>query len=95
MEELLIEESTFDPCLLYRNDSDTKKGGCFGIVGVQTNDTLVTTNPPFIALEEVKIIAAKLLCKPRKQLTPTDPISFNGALIQVLSDGTLLLNQEN
>ena len=38
--ELSIEQSTYDPCLLYSNEP-------FGVIGLQTDDTLFLTDNEF------------------------------------------------
>ena len=85
-----MEQSTYDPCLLYRNDESS-----FGIIGLQTDDTLILANQEFARLEQAKIEAEKLLSKDREPLSADKPIKFNGGLIQVLPTGDLLLSQEN
>jgi hypothetical protein len=49
--ELDMATSTYDPCLLITS-SDTS---IFGIVGMQTDDTLIIETPKFLSLEEKKI----------------------------------------
>ena len=66
--------STFDNCLLYREDRSA-------LVGLQTDDSLIAATPEFIALEDTKLKKAKFLAKPTKQLTPTHPVSFNRFII--------------
>lgn len=46
-------QSTFDPCLLH-----TEKSDLFGVVGIQTDDTLFTGNNKFVNLENNEIIKA-------------------------------------
>ena len=41
-----MSQSTYDPCWLYSNDP-------FGIVGLQTDDTLFTADASFADLEEL------------------------------------------
>ena len=78
-------QSTYDPCLLYRNDD------CFGIVGLQTDDTLILANKSFADLEQEKLDVAKLTSKAREPLSTDKPIKFNRGLIQLLPTGELLL----
>ena len=58
-----MTQSTYDPCLLY-----TSTNG-FGVVGLQTDDTLFLADPEFANTEEVKLQKAKFLAKEREQLT--------------------------
>ena len=63
LQELQMTQSTYDPCLLY-----TSTNG-FGVVGLQTDDTLFLADPEFANAEEVKLQKAKFLAKEREQLT--------------------------
>jgi hypothetical protein len=54
--ELGMDQSTFDPCLVYRKEP-------FGVVGIQTDDTLFTGDIEFAALEAEKIKKAQFLAK--------------------------------
>ena len=40
--KLSMDQSTYDPCLLHVNDSTS-----FGVIGLQTDDTLILANSPF------------------------------------------------
>jgi hypothetical protein len=86
-EKLSMTESTFDPCLLYSHNIG------FGIVGLQTDDTLFLGDYTFATAEEVKLKEAGFLAKEREKLTPTTPIKFNGGQIK-LEDGVIVLTQE-
>ena len=68
--------SSFDPCLLITNQ--TGKDG-FGIVGMQTDDTLILSTATFSAKEEKKLEQAKFRAKPKTILTEGTPFDFNGA----------------
>jgi hypothetical protein len=58
-----MEQSTYDPCLLY-----TLTNG-LGIIGLQTNDTLFLADKTFADAKEAKLQDAKFMAKLRKQLT--------------------------
>jgi hypothetical protein len=73
--KLKMEQSTYDPCLLY-----TLSNG-LGIVGLQTDDTLFLADQTFADAEETELREAKFLAKPREQLTEQTPVKFNGGLI--------------
>jgi len=73
--KLKIEQSTYDPCLLY-----TPSNG-LGIIGLQTDDTLFLADQTFADTEETELREAKFLAKPREQLTEQTPVKFNGGLI--------------
>jgi hypothetical protein len=84
--KLQMEQSTFDPCLLHSNDP-------FGLVGLQTDDTLLLASKNLADLEEDELQKAGFLAKDREQLTVDTPLKFNGGLIQLLPDG-ISLTQE-
>ena len=67
-------ESTYDFCLLYRH-------GFFGIVGLQTDDTLMLADEAFAAKEEGAI--KKFLTKSRSCFTSIETIKFNGLKIEL------------
>ncbi|KHJ31689.1 hypothetical protein EV44_g3301 [Erysiphe necator] len=85
-EKLSLIPSTFDPCLLCSSDSDADE---FGVVGLQTDDTLFLANQKFADKEENEIKKAKLIAKDRKpslknlklvQPHPTDILNSRGKL---------------
>jgi hypothetical protein len=88
VKELSMAQSTYDPCLLHINDSTS-----FGIVGLQTNDTLFLANSAFATAEQEKVEKAKFLTKEREQLAPDHPIKFNGGIIRQ-QNGTITPTQE-
>jgi hypothetical protein len=95
-------ESTFDSCLLhiklisqiefieFINQSSFISN--FGIVDLQTDDTLILVDDEFATLEEKKLTRARLTFKKREKLISTISIKFNDDLIS-LSDNSLLLAQ--
>lgn len=76
-EKLGMETSTYDPCLLHCTDPEQG----FGVIGMQTDDTLIVADDTFAAREEEEVKRAKLICKPREHLTSEKPLKFNGAII--------------
>ena len=86
LNELGMSQSTYDPCLLYRNKP-------FGVVGLQTDDTLFVGDAEFADEEQNNLKKAQFLAKDRDQLTPDKPIKFNGGLIRTDADG-ITLTQE-
>jgi hypothetical protein len=56
-----METSTYDSCLLFRNDNTH-----FGIIGLQTDDTLIVADEQFASVEEEKVQKARFECKPAK-----------------------------
>ena len=87
-ENLGMEESTYDPCFLYRS-------GPFGIVGMQTDDTLILADNDFANKEEAEIKVAKIITKDREHLTSTQPLKFNGAQIKLDSEVIVLTKKSH
>ncbi|RAL61503.1 hypothetical protein DID88_009542 [Monilinia fructigena] len=85
-DKLNMTQSTYDPCLLYSNDS-------IGIVGLQTDDTLIVAVERFAHLEQEQLGKAHFMAKNREQLTEDHPLKFNGGLITLKGD-KIYLNQE-
>lgn len=71
-----MKTSTYDPCLLI---SDKKE--IFGLVGMQTDNTLILGNKNFILLENDEIINANLIAKPIQTLSSENPLVFNGCIL--------------
>jgi hypothetical protein len=88
LQKLRMTQSTYDPCLLH-----TATNG-FGIVGLQTNDTLFLADPDFARNEETELQKAKFLAKDREQLTTQRSIKFNGGNITLQKDNSISLTQE-
>ena len=55
LEQLGMHQSTFDPCLLFYNNKNDKNDNGFGIVGMQTDDTLLLTDEAFAEAEENRL----------------------------------------
>jgi len=86
LEKLHMSQSTYDPCLLYTNNG-------FGVVGLQTDDTLLLADETFAESEEMRLKEAKFLAKDREKLTHSTPIKFNGGHIRLEKD-SITLTQE-
>jgi hypothetical protein len=76
-----MEQSTYDPCLLYSNRP-------FGVVGLQTNDTLFVGDDDFAEKEQTGLEKAKFMAKEREWLSSTHNLKFNGGIIE--TDGTAI-----
>jgi hypothetical protein len=76
---LNMTESTYDPCLLFTNQNES-----FGVVGMQTDDTLMLGDDRFAELEESELEKAKLMSKKREMLIIFTPIKFNGGVISLI-----------
>ncbi len=81
-------ESTYDSCLLYIAVSNKS----FGVVGLQTDNTLILTDDIFAAIKEKELKEAKLLAKDREKLTLNTPIKFNGFYIRLADDNSLFFS---
>jgi hypothetical protein len=87
-DKLDIETLAFDPCLLI-----TKDGTDFGIVGMQTDDTLNVGTQGFIDKEEDKLQQAKMKAKPRTILNAGSSSDFNGCHVNV-TDNMVTITQK-
>jgi hypothetical protein len=83
---LSMEQSTYDPCLLYSNQP-------FGVVGLQTDDTLFVGDDGFAEKEQLGLEKAQFLAKERERLTTTHDLKFNGGIIHT-DDTSITLTQE-
>jgi hypothetical protein len=86
-EKLRMTQSTYDPCLLF-----TRERPGFGIVGLQTDDTLFAADATFAAREDSELKKANFEAKPCETLTPTHPLKFNGAIIET-RDSKICISQ--
>jgi len=84
--KLGISQSIYNPCLLYRNKP-------FGIVGLQTDNTLFVGDAEFADEKQNNLKKAQFLAKNRDQLTFDKPIKFNKGLIYTDAD-SITLTQE-
>lgn len=75
---LKMTTSSYDSCLLFNNNNDT-----FGIVGLQTDDTLFVANKRFVELEKQNLLHAGFEAKPCEILTNQNPLTFNGSNITI------------
>lgn len=82
-----MAQSTYDPYLLYSNAP-------FGVVGLQTDDTLILASDEFAAQEQTQLEKAGFLAKERERLTPAHDLKFNGAVVHMDESGDITLTQE-
>ncbi|KAI0991798.1 hypothetical protein K3495_g16389, partial [Podosphaera aphanis] len=91
-ENLRMVSSTYDPCLLYTNSSIS---GCvFGLIGMQTDDTLILCDDEFARREEFELAKANIPAKPRDLLSHSNPLAFNGCLLSLLENGEINLRSK-
>jgi len=84
VDELSMDQSTYDPCLLFSTQP-------FGLVGLQTDDTLFVGDADFAKEEQEKLEKARFLAKEREQLTPSHDLKFNSGIIYLDDDGITLI----
>jgi hypothetical protein len=85
-----MNQSTYDPCLLYTpTTTPTVNHTGFGIIGIQTDDTLILADTTFTTQEADKLKKAQFLSKEREQLTQSHPVKFNGGNIS-LEDNSII-----
>lgn len=87
---LEMETSRYDSCLLVKTDGPELSG----IVGMQTDDTLIMGTNGFATLETKKVRQAGFRCKPKTRLTPEAPMEFNGCRVTIDND-SIHLRQKN
>jgi hypothetical protein len=81
-----MKQSIYDLYLLY-----CIGGSQFGVVALQTDDTLFLADTSFADAEESKLRKARFSTKERTILTTTTLLKFNGGLIQLYTDGSISL----
>ena len=74
-EKLFITISTYNPCFLITIKE------VFGLVGIQTNNTLILVLEEFSVLEDNKLSKVKLLIKFKEALVLETPLIFNGCVL--------------
>ena len=89
-DQLKMKTSTYDPCLLISKGND----GGFGVVGMQTDDTIGLSDSDFAERENHELKVADFKAKPIEQLSHNKPITFNGCILQLSQDGTIALKQK-
>lgn len=84
---LQMQTSTYDPCLLISKPRATG----FGIVGMQTDDTLGLSDRAF-ADNDAKELRFK--AKDKQVLNIDNSIDFNGCIVKIDDNGTITLRQK-
>src|SRR6266536_3680221 len=83
-----MTQSTYDPCLLHTSTNR------FGLIKLQTDDTLFLADLEFAHNEETELQKAKFLAKDREKLTTEHLIKFNSGQINLQKDNLIRLTQE-
>jgi hypothetical protein len=90
LDKLRMAQSTYDPCLMYSTNNTS-----FGLVRLQTDDTLIVADNTFTEAEEVELQKAGFIAKKREQLTKGNKLKFNGRDITLQSDNSITITQES
>jgi hypothetical protein len=81
-----MSTSSYDPCLLITNGNPET----FGIVGLQTDDTLAIGTSAFSSAEEAALQKANFRAKPKDRLSKDVPLEFNGCTLTLRGNDILL-----
>ena len=76
---------TFNPCFLI-----TTTGTPFGIIGMQTDNTIILGDKQFSALKEDELVKTKLMVKPKERLDLITLLLFNGCILSLNKDSIAL-----
>ena len=87
--KLLITTSTFNPCFLI-----IATGTPFGIVGMQTDNTIILGDSQFSALKKNELVKANLTVKPKEKLNLTAPLLFNRCILSLNKDSIALRQKD-
>ncbi|KAH8193590.1 hypothetical protein TruAng_012245 [Truncatella angustata] len=88
-ENLNMDTSTYDSCLLLSKDSSYE----FGITALQTDDTLSFGTESFSRREEEEMQKAGFRTKPKTALSHDNPLEFNGSRIEMDGEDILFLQK--
>jgi len=77
--------SIFNPYFLI-----TTMGTPFRIIGMQTNNIIILGDDQFLALKEDELVKANLIVKPKKKLSLTILLLFNGCILSLNKDSITL-----
>jgi hypothetical protein len=58
----------------------------FGIVSIQTDNTIILVDKRFLAREKEELKQAKYITKPKEKLTIINPLLFNGCILLFQGD---------
>ena len=89
LKKLQMVTSTYDPCLLISSVENDQ----FGLIGMQTDDTIGLTTATFSQREEEKLVEAAFKAKPKEVLEVDKPLIFNGGIVSLDGD-CLILRQK-
>lgn len=87
--QLKMSTLKYDPCLLIIKD-----GQPFGVVNMQTNDTLILSIAAFLLLKDKKRKLASFWAKPKILLLTDTPLEFNGARLTLDNDSITMCQKD-
>lgn len=95
IENLNMVSLTYNPCLMVVNKNATNHG--FGMVGMQTNDTLIVASPDFSTKEQKEIEKAKFDTKEKQVLSSKSLLNFNGCIVTMKDEkaGYICIHQKS
>ena len=82
-DKLFMTTSTYDPYLLI-----TITENSFGIVRMQTDDTIILADERFSTLEENELLNVKFTVKSKEKLISDSPLIFNRCVL--VQDGNVM-----
>ncbi|KAK6218082.1 hypothetical protein QIS74_02513 [Colletotrichum tabaci] len=88
-ENLEMASSTYDPCLLLPSEDNAD----FGMVGMQTDDTIGLSDSSFDAREGDELAQASFSAKPKTYLSVDDKLLFNGGIVAMASSESTVITQ--
>jgi hypothetical protein len=92
-EKLKLQQSSYDPCLLSALDLSAFDDSIYAIIGLQTDDTLLTYNIVFKDKEQEELKKAQFPAKPLQKLAINSPLKFNGMTLTKSPEGSITISQ--
>jgi hypothetical protein len=77
-EKLLMDTSIYNPCLLI-----TLTNNIFGVVGMQTDNTIILGDERFLTREEQELAQANYTAKLKEKLITATPFLFNNYIFSL------------
>jgi biopolymer transport protein ExbD len=84
--------SSYDPCLLITTEKEKE---IFGVIGIQTDNTLFLGSEEFTIHEENELQKANFSAKPRNKLSLTSDLIFNRCVLMQALDNIMTLLQKD
>jgi hypothetical protein len=73
-----MDTSTYNPCLLI-----TTTNSVFGVISIQTDNTIILRNKRFSAREKYKLTQVNYTAKPKEKLLVVIPLLFNSYMLSL------------